>query len=264
MRVLLVLLNNGPACDVNGFPRVLSSAGAVPVERIDLPGPPARVVLPPGGSAFAGAEWTTIQACPAVRGFQLGLPGQSGRIPVTIVDPIGVALLLHACTTGFELGPLEATSEGTLGFPDSVAGGLAWCNTATFDASMRVSPPARRAAPLTAKLVLINESDDSCAIEGFPALQLLTAGGRSVPTQVVPSPGSAPSEVVVGPFQEVSSTVSFRSKLAGHRCAPVAADTMVTPPGDTIPIEVAGPGYGVCGGGMLVVGALEPGSAGPS
>jgi hypothetical protein len=112
---------------MEGFPVLEAVEGArrtiLDARHIDLPGTPSDVILEGGMSAFAGLEWTETAGCPRVSAFGLALPGWGTALPVTVVVPGGTGVPLTVCSDDAELGPLTATSEGTVAFPDALGAG---------------------------------------------------------------------------------------------------------------------------------------------
>jgi hypothetical protein len=93
------------------------------VRHFAPPGSTDPVVLPGGGSAFSGMEWTSALGCPLVSAFRLLLPGRRAPMHVVVAVPGGDTGPVAVCTADVELGPFTPLSQGTVQFPDSVHAG---------------------------------------------------------------------------------------------------------------------------------------------
>jgi hypothetical protein len=272
VRALVVLTDaSAQACRVDGWAGVGAVVGgvavSVPVVRVDQPGDPAGVDLEPGASAFAGVEWTSESSCPAVSSWVVTPPDQDATVPVEVDAPGGSGVPLYLCAGNFDEGPLEATTEGTVAFPDSVGNGLPECSPAVLRATLATVAGTGGSGVTAARLVLTNAGSGSCLTGGYVGLQLISAAGGRLPTKVVRAPAPDPEPLTIGPGQSVYATVTFAGG-AGHgaelggSCEPPPVSAYVVPPDQKSQLEVTGPGAGVCDRGSVVVTALEAGTGG--
>jgi hypothetical protein len=101
-------------------------------------------------------------------------------------------------------------------------------------------------------------------------MQLLSATGASLPTNVVRDPAVPPAILTVAPGAAVSAVARFSPDIPGPGdsqtgvCQPMATRTLVIAPNDTAQLSVPGPQSSVCEQGTIDVRALQSGAtAGP-
>lgn len=134
----------------------------------------------------------------------------------------------------------------------------------TKDLRADVVPGQSAAGQRYAALVFTNTSASSCFVVGYPGLQLLSASGGTVPTDVVRSAGT--KKQVTLAQGEKASTLMHWSVVPGpgeptdSACEPTAATLLVTPPDQTTQLRSAWEGGQVCLKGRIDVRPLEAGS----
>jgi Protein of unknown function (DUF4232) len=114
------------------------------------------------------------------------------------------------------------------------------------------------AGTLEMTVALRSSSPGSCLLAGYPGLQLLSAGGSALPTNVVRK-GSysftamAPSTVTLSSGQSVDFNLGFSDVPVGTETScPTASSMDVTPPNATDHLVVTAT-LAPCGGGTVVV-----------
>jgi hypothetical protein len=110
----------------------------------------------------------------------------------------------------------------------------------------------------TLTLVLTNKTRKSCSMFGYPGAQLLNAGGRNVPTDVVRNRGVQPRTIVVAPGRSAVSqwrwgAIAGRGEPTNGRCEPNPAKIEVTPPNDDDHFVLTWRGGSVCEHGAITV-----------
>ena len=135
--------------------------------------------------------------------------------------------------------------------------------------SFSVIPGSASAGHVEARVVLTNSSSVACRAFGYVGMQLLSASGGPLPTNVVRQPGTTQT-ITLSPGQSASAVAQFSPDIAGQgdsttgNCQPVAQSSEITPPNDTRFFVVQGPGQPVCERGTIDLRPLQPGAtAGP-
>lgn len=121
-RALLALTNTGHSpCTTFDYPGIAGTGadGMIVGEtahssRVAKPGPPVRVVIQPGQSAFAGVRIVQGGACKNVVGAAVTPPDDTRSVPATIVDAQhpGRKATLEACS--FTVGTLQSSRGGVV------------------------------------------------------------------------------------------------------------------------------------------------------
>jgi hypothetical protein len=208
--------------------------------------------------------------------------GQPGRPALSVLPLAAVAALaLTACSGGSTAPSADASapqqsattsapadttsataSSSPSSTPSSTPSGPVECTTK--DLRVDVVPGQSAAGQRYAALVLTNTSAGPCFVVGYPGLQLVSASGGTVPTDVVRADGDKKRVTLAA--GEKASTLMHWSVVPGpgeptdSACEPTAASLLVTPPDQTTQLKSAWEGGPVCLKGRIDVRPLEAGS----
>ena len=146
------------------------------------------------------------------------------------------------------------TSPG--GVPTTTVPGVARCATTGLSGSVTGSSGA--AGTIETTVALKSTAATPCALAGYPGLQMLSASGSNLPTQVVRT-GSysftaiAPTTVILAPGQSALFNIGYSDVPVGNETScPTSASVEVTPPNATDHLVLTA-ALAPCGGGTLVV-----------
>ncbi|HEX4081416.1 MAG TPA: DUF4232 domain-containing protein [Acidimicrobiales bacterium] len=177
----------------------------------------------------------------------------------------------HGTTTTAATGSTTttaATGSTTTGgnTTTSTAAGVSTCQPA----QLRIVPQqgTGAAGTITMTVSLTNVSSTTCTLQGYPGMQLLTASGSSLPTQVVrggtqfpaAAANQSPALVTLAPQQGATFSLAYEDVPVGNETTcPTSAKAEITPPNDV--------GHGVitlaispCNGGTVHVSPVYAGS----
>ncbi|HJD82316.1 DUF4232 domain-containing protein [Kitasatospora aureofaciens] len=127
---MVMLQNKGSrTCTLRGYPGFAgllanNRSDTLAVKRLPHPGPPTRVTLKPGATAFAGLKWTTCQKsnknCHVIAGLRLTPPDGNRQLTAKVVGLNGQAVTrLTVSAAGLTTGTLQSTSQGVVFAPGS-------------------------------------------------------------------------------------------------------------------------------------------------
>jgi Protein of unknown function (DUF4232) len=153
----------------------------------------------------------------------------------------------------------NAGSSGT-GSTGNAATGTSRCHTSMLSAHVTMGSPG--AGQRYAFLVLTNTSTATCRVYGFPGMQLLSASGANIPTNVVREPVT-PTLVTVAPGKHAFSQLHWTvvpGTGEGSPCEPNPSKAKVTPPDETAPLTTSWPGGSVCQHGQITVRPFKAGT----
>jgi Protein of unknown function (DUF4232) len=118
------------------------------------------------------------------------------------------------------------------------------------------------AGTIETTVTLTNTSSSVCTLKGYPGMQLLSATGASLPTNVVRGGGQGflaaaanqpPALVTLAPNQTASFSLSYEDVPVGTETScPTSAKAEITPPNDTGFLVIAFTAD-ACGGGTIHV-----------
>jgi hypothetical protein len=117
-------------------------------------------------------------------------------------------------------------------------------------------------------VTLTNTSSTTCTLHGYPGLQLLSAQGSSLPTNVVrggtqfpaAAANQSPSLVTLAPQQVATFSLSYEDVPVGTETScPTSAKVEITPPND-VGHAVVTLAISPCSGGMVHVSPVYAGS----
>jgi uncharacterized cupredoxin-like copper-binding protein len=195
----------------------------------------------------------------------------TSRVSASAVALMGVALTLSACSSGHKAVAASSTTTTTSSTSTTSPSSTTTTVAATTTTTAKSGPGRCRSADLAAELVprsygvalgneefrvqLSNTSTTTCTLFGYPGLQLLSAKGKPISTEV--HRGSSylvrpetPETVTLRPGQVASFVVSFEDQTGfPNTTCPVAPTMEVTPPNDYHSLEIHGSfsSYGPCG-----------------
>lgn len=219
-----------------------SRATTPPSSRRRRPGRPALSVLP-----LAAVAALALSACSGGS----TAPSAEASAPQ------------QSATTSAPTDTTSATaSSSPSSTPSSTPSGPVECTTS--DLRVDVVPGQSAAGQRYAALVFTNTSAASCFVVGYPGLQLVSASGGTVPTDVVRADGDK-KQIGLDPGQKAStlmhwSVVPGPGEPTDTACEPTAASLLVTPPDQTTQLKSAWEGGPVCLKGRIDVRPLEAGS----
>ena len=185
---------------------------------------------------------------------------------------MAVALVAAACSSPSRPGPSSSTTASLPTVPSSsststsTAGGtgLAHCQPADLAGAVLGSQGAAGTIEFTVSLR--NATAASCALEGYPGMQLIDGAGNPLPTHVVPGGSLAfddfpKAPVTIGPGQSAYFNVGYSDVPGGgETTCPTSASLWVTPP-DDVQHLVLHAQLTVCDGGTLTTSPVfGPGS----
>jgi hypothetical protein len=158
-------------------------------------------------------------------------------------------------------GPvLVAVTLGALAIiPSAASAAKRQCTTA--DLSAKVGQVDAGAGQRQAPLVLTNHSGHTCQTEGYVGLQLMTAGGKKLPTKAARVSGKTPL-VTLKPGQKAVSTMSWTVIASGNEpvdgpCEGTPSDLLVIPPNQTTQTAAAWKQGPVCNHGKISITSLK-------
>jgi hypothetical protein len=135
-----------------------------------------------------------------------------------------------------------ATSGAASGAPGA-------CAPSSLAAQMNAIRGSAGAGNIEYRLLLRNTGSAACSVSGHPALRLLGASGRALPTHVTPiPPGVTAALIALAPGHLASATLRFSPDVPGKgeqstgQCEPTAHRVRVT---------LASPGHGTVTGPIL-------------
>ncbi|MFC0042558.1 DUF4232 domain-containing protein [Actinomadura rayongensis] len=134
--------------------------------------------------------------------------------------------------------------------------GLSRCHTSMLSASLAATDAA--AGHRYAYLTLTNRSGTRCRLYGYVGMQLLTASGAPLTTNVERLGQPAPATVTLAPGTSVRTRVGWTVVPTGSEpvdgpCAPTPARVQVTPPDELDHLTIPWTQGMVCGLGRLAV-----------
>jgi hypothetical protein len=188
----------------------------------------------------------------ACGGALLAACSSGSSAPATTGAPTTTAA--HVSTTTPPGGGTTPTSPA--GAPTTTVPGVARC--ATTDLSGSVTGSSGAAGTIETTVALKSTATTPCALAGFPGLQMLSASGSNLPTQVVRT-GSysftaiAPTTVILAPGQSAVFNIGYSDVPVGNETScPTSASVEVTPPNATDHLVLTA-ALAPCGGGTLAV-----------
>lgn len=214
----------------------------------------------------------------------------AGRHAGLALPVLAAALALTACSGGSSSSnSAEATPAAPVQSPSATAA-VSSTPTAAAPASSAPASPSASATPTTAagptectvadltasvvpgqsaagqryaSLVLTATSPSPCFVRGYPGLQLLTASGAKVPTDVVRAPGTD-KRITLTKGQKAASLLHWTvvpgaGEPTDKPCEPEAATLLVTPPDETHQLKTAWGDGPVCLKGRIDAKPFQPG-----
>lgn len=198
------------------------------------------------------------------------------------VAALAVALGLAGCspsnstagssttTTRANVTTTSASSSTTSGSTtSSTAAGLVTCLPNQLTAEAGMSNGAAGTIEMT--ITMTNTSTVTCTMDGYAGMQLLSASGASLPTNVVrgggmgftnPAAGQPAALVTLAPNQSAAFSLSYEDVPVGTATScPTSAKSEITPPNDTGFLIIAFQAD-ACGGGTIHVSPVYANSAG--
>lgn len=114
------------------------------------------------------------------------------------------------------------------------------------------------------QLRLTNVAKVRCSFGAYPSIALFAADGRSIPSQVVPSPPGSVTRLTLSPGRRASSVlhwigIPLSDEPQTGPCETTPAHANVTPPGETTPLSIKWSLGPVCGHGELDARPLRAG-----
>lgn len=183
-------------------------------------------------------------------------------LPLALGALGALALAAAACTnaqtaetTTTSTTPESSTSSTSSSTTSSTAAGLAHCQPAGLAATVAGTQGA--AGTIEVTLALRDVGPASCALEGYPGLQLLDSAGNQLPTSVIRG-GSyqftnfAASPVVLAAGQSAYVNLGYSDVASGPGDCSNASSMWVTPPDDVSHLTMSVMAD-VCGGGKITV-----------
>ena len=138
------------------------------------------------------------------------------------------------------------------------------CTADALSGTFAVEPGSAGAGNIVYKLTLTNTSQSACFVSGLPALQLLDANHKTLPTHptAVPAGAQTAVKVTLQPNGSATSEARFSPDVtgvgeSGNPCEPVASILQVTVNG-TLDVKIDPP-TSVCSHGALQVSNLSAG-----
>lgn len=196
---------------------------------------------------------------------------------VTLAAVVCCGALLAACssgssapaTTGASTTTGRSTTTGVTGSTTTlptgttttVAAGPSRCVTTALTGSIAGSGGA--AGTIETTVALKSTGTVPCSLAGYPGLQMLSASGATLPTQVVRKGNDsftsmAPTTVVLAPGQSAYFNIGYSDVPVGNETTcPTSGSVEVTPPNAFDHLVVAA-ALAPCGGGTLVVSPVFP------
>ena len=162
-------------------------------------------------------------------------------------------------TTASTAPPKTTTSSGpssTSTSTSTTAAGLSRCVSAKLAGSVVGGSGA--AGTIETTVGLRSTASTSCTLGGYPGLQLLGAGGTTLPTTVVrkgayPFTAMAPIAVTLAPGQSAYFNIGYSDVPVGNQAScPTSVSLQITPPNayDHLVITAS---LGPCGNGTMTV-----------
>jgi len=141
---------------------------------------------------------------------------------------------------------------------------LATCTPSQL--SVAVQPGSGAAGTVYASATMTNSSSAKCSLGGYPGMQLLSASGAAIPTDVIRGGGTflvaqanQPATIVtLAPGQAVAFSFFYGDNPVGKETScPTSAKVEITPPNDyTYAVVTAR--ITACGGGAIHVSPVYP------
>jgi hypothetical protein len=219
--------------------------------------------------------FVVVLAATALLGAGCGTDGGTRQGPTSAPTP-SVTVSTAGPSTGATATPSDPPASPSTAAPGSPASsapaGTArpatapWCTTGALKASVRPLQPG--AGQRYAALVLTNTSGTACRTRGYVGMQLMTAGGRKVPTDVVRDGSGSPVLVRLAPGGSAWSELHWTVVATGDEpttgdCRPAAATARITPPDQYSGVSARWGLGPVCAGGRIDATPLAAGT-GPS
>jgi hypothetical protein len=148
------------------------------------------------------------------------------------------------------------TTTGPAGTTTTAVAGPARCATTALTGS--VSGSSGAAGTIETTVALKSTGTAPCSMTGYPGLQMLSASGSDLPTQVTRKgaysfTAMAPTTVILAPGQQAYVNIGYSDVPVGNETTcPTSASLEITPP-DAFDHLVVTAALAPCGGGTLVV-----------
>jgi Protein of unknown function (DUF4232) len=115
-------------------------------------------------------------------------------------------------------------------------------------------------------MVLTNVAANRCSVMGYPTLQLVTADGQGISTEMVRIDSGAVTLLTVSPGHRVSSVlhwigIPLSDEAQAGPCEPTPSRADVTPPGGVTSLSVGWTFGPVCGHGQIDARPLRAGTS---
>ncbi|MFD7654344.1 DUF4232 domain-containing protein [Actinosynnema sp. NPDC059797] len=135
------------------------------------------------------------------------------------------------------------------------------CTAAVLAGEVQPGDPA--AGNRHAKLVVTNNGQAPCTLNGYSGLQLLDASGQPVPTDLQRTTDPGPTLVTLPPKGRAAANLGWTVVPTGDEpvqgpCEPEAAQARAIPPDETQPMSLSWGLGPVCGGGKIEISAFYP------
>ncbi len=179
---------------------------------------------------------------------------------VLAASAAGAGLLCAGCssparTSRTTLAPTTSSVPGTSSTTTTGVSTTGHCQPTGLTGTVVGTQGAAGTIEVTVELK--NTSTSSCALEGYPGLQLVSAGGTQLPTSVVRGGSYSFSDFPPSPLTLAAGAVAYfnlgySDVGSGTGSCPPASSMWVTPPDDVEHLVVA-QSITACNGGTITV-----------
>ena len=146
----------------------------------------------------------------------------------------------------------EYNTTTAYSFPAAPTQATSWPRCQPAQLTATVTDLGVAAGNVGSEVVLRNTSTESCSLEGYPGLQLLSTGGAALPTTVTRDPSQlygtvSPHLVGLAPGQSASFDIGYGDNPTGNppspyqQACPAATQLSIIPPGDTTALRATTP-----------------------
>ncbi|MGH7919636.1 MAG: DUF4232 domain-containing protein [Candidatus Dormibacteraceae bacterium] len=177
---------------------------------------------------------------------------------------VALAVLLAACGSNSPSGNTSPTPTPTAqATPTPQAsggssGGVTRCLVSQL--SLSAGQPSAGAGSIQQAFVLTNKSQISCALIGYPGMQMLGSGGAKIPTTVVRTPGTKQT-VTLAPGGTASFLAQWHDQTGYATPCATSQQVEVTPPNAYKQLVIT-QSIQACPNGQINVTAVAAGSTG--
>ncbi len=184
----------------------------------------------------------------------LAVAGCGGKHPSSSAPPDASATgTTPSAGTSATASPSGTVTAGPPAPPGGGGGGTDRCHTSSL--KLGIQAAGGGAGQAYALLSLTNRSSVTCRVYGYPGMQLLGAGGKAVPTNLIPT-GAKPTLITLAAGRTAWSRLHWShvpgpGEQQAGLCEPEASSAQVTPPDETTRLSTTFAFGAVCEHGRI-------------